>query len=52
LEQIMATPPPHIRGAEEGPLTLEEAWVEEDKRFSVIFLDNQIILSFLTFSEF
>jgi len=42
LEQIMATPPPHIRGAEEVPLTLEEAWVEEDKRFSVIFLDNQM----------
>ncbi|KAF8509178.1 hypothetical protein BU17DRAFT_56291, partial [Hysterangium stoloniferum] len=42
LEQIMATPPPQMRGAEEEPLTLEEAWAEEDRRFSIIFLDNQM----------
>lgn len=38
LEQIMATPPPKLRVVGDTPLTLEEAWAEEDARFSIIFL--------------
>ncbi|KIJ24651.1 hypothetical protein M422DRAFT_194426, partial [Sphaerobolus stellatus SS14] len=42
LEQIMATPSPRIRTENEAPLTLEDAWAEEDARFSIVFLDNQM----------
>ncbi|KAF8580300.1 hypothetical protein K439DRAFT_1637119 [Ramaria rubella] len=42
LEQIMSTPPPTLRSAKDPPLTMEEAWAEEDSRFSVVFLDNQM----------
>jgi len=42
LEQIMATPAPRIRTAKEAPLSVEDAWAEENARFGIVFLDNQM----------
>jgi osomolarity two-component system, sensor histidine kinase SLN1 len=38
LEQILATPLPASQPVRESPLTIEEAWAEEDARFSIVFL--------------